>query len=425
MTTKEYPTIGERVHTKRLDNGLNVYVYEKKGFNKAYALFATKYGGADRRFKLGDKWYDTPAGIAHFLEHKMFDMSDGSNALNTLYGKGASANAFTSSDMTAYLFECVDGFAENLDILLDFVSKPWFTEESVNKEQGIIGQEIRMGEDNPGVSLYYGLLRSLYAHNPARDPVAGTVESIAEISPETLYNCHRVFYNPSNMVLCVAGDVDPEAVCDAAWNILPKQPGEVPVRDYGPQEGRSPFESRCERNMEVSAPVFYGGTKCVLPEDGTLALRQDILGDLTMSLLMGRGSPMYSKLYGDGLIDYDFSAGYESVADIAYTIFGGESRDPDSVAAAVEQEIIRTKNLGFDPDAFERRKKAMYGMKLREFNSLDRICYGAARGHFGGYDPLQAFELLDSLTVDDAQEFVGSNLDPEGIALSIVRPVEQ
>ena len=425
MKIKEYPSVGERVHTERLDNGLSVYVIEKKGYNKAYALFATKYGGADRRFKLGDKWYDTPAGIAHFLEHKMFDMSDGSNALTTLYAKGATANAFTSSDMTAYLFESVDGFRDNLDTLLSFVSQPWFTDESVSKEQGIIGQEIRMTEDNPGICLYYGLLRSLFAHNPARDTVAGTVESIAEISPETLYNCHKVFYNPSNMALCVAGDVDPDMVCEAAREILPKEPADVPVRAYGPDEGREPFERRFERCMEVSAPVFYGGTKCVLPEDGTLALRQELCGDLALRLLMGRGSGLYSRLYSDGLIDYDFSAGYESVAGVAYTLFGGESREPDKVCEEIKKEILGISRSGFGKGFFERGKKAMYGMKLRELNSLDSICYSAARGHFGGYEPLRAFELLESISEEETLDFIGENLVPDRIALSIIRPVGQ
>ena len=260
MKIKGYDKIGEQLYSEKLENGLTIYVMPKKDFNKSYAFFATDYGGADRRFFLSGKWLDTPAGVAHFLEHKMFDTPDG-NALSRLSANGASPNAYTSTDITAYYFESIEKFEENLEILLDFVSVPYFTEESVQKEQGIIGQEIRMTEDDPNYVVYYGLMKALFAHHPLRDSVAGTVESIAEISAETLYNCHKVFYNPSNMVLCVAGDVDPEKIVDVARRVLPKEPGEVPLRDYGPEESLLPVEAYAEKKMEVGLPLFLGGCK--------------------------------------------------------------------------------------------------------------------------------------------------------------------
>ncbi|MBQ8975055.1 MAG: insulinase family protein, partial [Oscillospiraceae bacterium] len=203
MRLKSYENIGEQVYTDRLPNGLTVNVISKPGFSKAYAFFATHYGGADRRFKLGGKWIDTPEGVAHYLEHKMFDTKDG-NALSMLSSNGASPNAFTSSDITAYHFQCTEKFYDNLRLLLSFVSIPYFTQESVDKERGIIGQEIHMTQDDPNSELYYNLMKCLYRENPIRYSVAGTVESIAEITPQVLYDCHKVFYNPSNMVLCVA-----------------------------------------------------------------------------------------------------------------------------------------------------------------------------------------------------------------------------
>ena len=258
MQKIEYPSVGEVFYCDTLPNGLKLSVIPKPGFARCFAQFATRYGGADRRFRLGGSFIDTPMGVAHFLEHKMFDMPSGDNALAVLAANGAQPNAYTSSGVTAYHFESTSGFDENLRMLLKFVSTPYFTDESVRKEQGIIGQEIRMGEDDPDRVIYDELLRCLYDHHPVRDSVAGTVESIAEITPETLYNCHRIFYNPGNMALAVVGDVDPEAVRDAAVEILPAEAGEVPGRDYGAPEGPLPAKARFTRAMAVSAPQFLG-----------------------------------------------------------------------------------------------------------------------------------------------------------------------
>ena len=236
MKKLEYRGIGETLYGTKLANGLEVRVIPKKDFSTCYAAFAADYGGACRRFAVDGKTVDTPAGVAHYLEHKMFDLPNGDSALNILSANGADPNAFTSSGMTCYYFQCTEGFEENLRMLLHFVSTPYFTAETVRKEQGIIGQEIRMGEDNPGIAVYYNLLRLLYAHHPIRDRVAGTVESIAEITAETLYDCHRVFYAPSNMALCVEGDVDPDEIARIAEEVLPKDCAPVPRADFGEAE---------------------------------------------------------------------------------------------------------------------------------------------------------------------------------------------
>ena len=222
MVKKEYPRIGESLYHGELVNSLHVYVDVKPEFSKIYAFFATNYGGMDMRFQLNGEWHDTPAGVAHFLEHKMFDTKDG-NALQDLAANGASPNAFTSSAITGYYFESTEKFEENLKILLSFVSEPWFTPESVDKEQGIIGQEIRMIEDDPENQVFYGMMETLYVHNPIKVSIAGTVESISHITADTLYACHAAFYNPGNMVLCVAGNVDPERICEIAREILPRE----------------------------------------------------------------------------------------------------------------------------------------------------------------------------------------------------------
>ena len=347
MKTKGYDLIGEQVYTEKLENGLTVFVVLKKGYNKKYAFFATDYGGADRRFKYASRWIDTPMGVAHFLEHKMFDTQDG-NALTNLSANGASPNAFTSSDMTAYYFESTEKFTENLEILLDFVSVPWFTPESVQKEQGIIGQEIRMTEDDPEHAVYYGLMKLLYAHNPIRDSIAGTVDSIADITADTLYSCHNVFYNPSNMALVVTGDVDPEEVVATARKILPRQPGEIPARDYGPAEGLKPVSFSSETDMAVSSPIFTMGAKAAPFKNGPDVLKQELTGALALEILTGRSSPFYRRLYDAGLINSGFSAAYEYTAGVAYAMAGGESSDPQAVFEQFKQELAQVAENGPD-----------------------------------------------------------------------------
>ena len=235
MERREFSRLGETMYREKLENGLTVFVFPKPEFEKGYAFFAANYGGMDVRFCQDGTWRDTPAGVAHYLEHKMFDTKEG-NALQDLAANGASPNAFTSSALTGYYFESTEKFCDNLKILLSFVSIPWFTQESVDKEQGIIGQEIRMVEDDPDNQVFYGLMECLFDHHPIRVPIAGTQESISHITADPLYACHKAFYTPSNMVLTVAGDVEPEEVVRIAREILPKEPGGHIERDYGGEE---------------------------------------------------------------------------------------------------------------------------------------------------------------------------------------------
>ena len=419
MRSKEYPAIGEFVYREQMENGLTIYVDRKIGFNKTTAFFATRYGGADRRFRLSGRWLDTPAGVAHFLEHKMFDMPDG-DALTALSAAGASANAFTSSYLTAYYFECTGRFEENLRTLLRFVSTPYFMQASVDKEQGIIGQEIRMTEDNPDYALYYGLLKNLYRDNPVRDSVAGTVESIAEITPQTLYDCHKVFYNPSNMVLCVAGDQDIRRVVEIARDILPADGGEVPVRDYGQDDGAAPVQQLRHQEMEVSQPLFMAGVKADASLTGAQAQKQQLTADLALKALMGPSSALYAKLYKNGLINQTFESEFESNAGASFALFGGESRDPCAVLQEVEDQVAALAHSGLDEEQFARLKKAAIGEQLRGLDSFRDLCYTMAQGYFRGYDPFEACQLIERIRADEAANFLREHLTADRLALSIV-----
>ena len=419
-----YERIGESVYREVLPNGLQVCVVPKPEHAKKYAFFATRYGGMDTRFCLDGKWLDTPAGIAHYLEHKMFDTKEG-NALQDLAANGASPNAFTSNAITGYYFECTEQFEENLKTLLSFVSVPYFTQESVDKEQGIIGQEIGMIEDDPDWVVFMDLMQALYEKHPVRVSVAGSAESISHITAETLYACHKAFYDPSNMVLCVAGDVDPEKICQAAREILPERPGAPVARgDYGAQEPAEVCQPMIQREMEVSVPLFQLGFKGEAAPEGEGALRQQLLGELACEALLGNSTPPYARLYQEGLINRNFSYGYDSVPGCAFLAAGGESRDPEAVRAAVEAEARRIEAEGVDPGLWDRVKKGVYGWRVRSLNSFETLCVNQAQNFFAGREYLRFADLFADIRKEDVEALIARWVTPARTSLSVIRPKE-
>ena len=420
MNQNFYERIGESVYQETLPNGLKIFVVPKPGYTKKYAFFATRYGGMDTRFQLDGKWLDTPAGIAHYLEHKMFDTKEG-NALQELAKNGAEPNAFTANAMTGYYFDSTEHFEENLEILLSFVSIPYFTEESVAKEQGIIGQEIRMIEDNPDWQIYTRMLQALYSKSPARTSIAGTVESISHITAETLYDCHKAFYTPANMVLTVVGDVDPRDVVDLAQRILPRESGPVIPRDYG-DEPDTVAEKETSCAMEVSCPQFLAGFKCRPAEDGEEYMRLALIGDIACDILLGDSSPLYLRLYDEGLINTSFGGSFEMMPGIAYLYAGGDSKDARAVTAEIQQEADRLVREGIDEDFYQRVKKAAFGANLRGLNSFENIAVSLSEGYFHGYDPFRFPQVFDSITKADIAAFLKENILAERMVLSEITP---
>lgn len=423
MKTGFYPEIGETVCRTRLSNGLEVAVVPKRDYAASYALFATRYGGMDLRFQINGQYMETPAGIAHYLEHKMFDTEDGS-AMQSLAENGAEPNAFTAGHMTAYYFESTEHFEENLRILLSFVSVPYFTEESVEKERGIIAQEIRMTEDNPEWQVYEQMMQCLYSNHPARLPVAGTAESISHITSETLYDCHRMFYTPSNMILVVVGDVDPERIAAIAEEILPKTGGETAVRDYGGEEPAAAAEHERTQFMEVSMPTFLVGFKCDGAECGEAELRLSVLGEIACDLLFGDSSPLFNRLYTEGLVNGSFGGGFSSMANIASLYVGGDSRDPRAVRDAILGEASRIAEEGVDEERLRKLLRGNYGETLRGFNDFENIALGIADGYFRGYDCCHFPEVYRSICGEDVRLFIEKNLTEERCALSVILPKE-
>lgn len=421
MERVNFPRLAEICYFERLENGLPIFVAVKPEFEKSYAFFATSYGGMDTRFQSEGQWHDTPAGVAHYLEHKMFDMPDG-NALMQLSASGASPNAFTSTAITAYHFECTRHFASNLRLLLTFVSTPYFTQESVDKEQGIIGQEIRMVEDNPSWRLFHHLLEGLYETNPLRISVAGSQESISHITAETLNKCYDAFYHPGNMVLCVAGDVDPEQVSSIAKMVLPAQPKAQAVKDHGPEEPMKAHQPSITEAMEVSAPDFLLGFKAEPHPDGEENLRLQLVGELAGELFCGTSSPVYQKLYDGGLINKTFGVSYGDYPGAAFLVMGGESDDTSKVVDTLLEEAERIRREGITDQAFLRCKRACYGSRVRGLNSFEQCCVQLAQGEFKGYHYYRFPEVYDGITKADVEEFLSRVLTRERMAFAQITP---
>ena len=412
----------ETFYEERLPNGLLIRVIPRPDFAKTYSFFATDFGSIDTKFTMDGKVYETPAGVAHYLEHKLFDMPDG-NVMQQFSALGGSPNAFTGYSMTAYHVESTENWRENLELLLRYVSTPYFTEESVEKERGIIAQEIRMYEDSSGSRMYENLFAALYQHHPIRVPIAGTVESIQDITAQTLYDCHKAFYDPSNMMLCVAGPVDPELVVESARNILPKTPGGVGGRDYGPAEPLTAEKmARVEQNMEVSMPGFTVAFRCDTPKTGADILRQELVGDLAAELLVGESTAFYTKLYEDGLIDCDFSAGYEGVKTLGMLSIGGDSNEPERVVDAVLKEAERLGREGADEALFQRLKRSAFGRRIRELDSFENICYRMCQSTFEVAFYYDFPDLYRSITLDETVRMIRDTVVPQRAALSLIYP---
>lgn len=353
----------------------------------------------------------------------MFDTKDGS-AMQDLAKNGAEPNAFTASSLTGYYFDCTEHFEENLKILLRFVSVPYFTQESVDKERGIIAQEIRMVEDNPDWQIYQQLLQALYVRHASRVPIAGTVESIAEITPQTLYDCHKAFYTPANMVLTVVGDVRPDRVFEAAERILPAESGPDIERDYG-DEPEAIHEKEVTRHMEVSAPQFLLGFKCPPPERGESGYRTELLGDLAWDILLGESSPLYQRLYENGTINGSFGGAFDTLPGAACLYAGGDCREPRKVAEAILRETERLQTDGIDPDYWQRMLRAAFGSTLRGLNSFENIAVGLAEGHFQGYDALRFPRVYESIQPEDVLAFLRRNVREDRMALSRILPADE
>lgn len=421
MELYAYPELSERIYRDTLPNGLTVAVVPRPGFTRKLAYFVTDYGAIHRSFTLEGTAFNTPAGVAHYLEHKLFDMPD-RDVMAQFAALGAVPNAFTSYDLTAYYFSCTQNFSESLRLLLEFVSTPYFTEESVQKEQGIIGQEIGMNEDNPDTRVFENLVSAMYRDHPIRVPILGDKESIARITPEVLETCHKAFYRPGNMLLCVVGDVDPEEVKAIAEEVLPKNDtAEVSRIQTWPEEMTCP-QALVEESMEVAMPMFQLGFKCEPPELGEEAVRQEAVGDLAAEALFGESSPLYLRLYEEGLIDSSFGGGFETVDGMAMLTASGDSDDPHGVRDAILQEAQRLSREGIAREDFLRMKRSALGRRIRDLDSFDATAFRVCAYHFSKFDYFLFPGIYRAVEVGEIQEFLHSVVTAERCSLSVIYP---
>lgn len=413
---------GEKYTFVKHPSGLNIYIWKMEGFSTTDAYFGTKYGSINTRFKTNkdDDFVDVPEGIAHFLEHKLFENEDCD--VFDLYAKtGANANAYTSFDQTVYLFSCSDKYLESLEILLSFVQKPYFTQATVDKEQGIIGQEIKMCQDSPDRQAYFNLLKCLYVNHPVKVDIAGTVESIAKIDADLLYRCYHTFYNLNNMVLCIAGNVDEDdvlKVCDEQLKpcedikletAFPEEPAEVAMKEY-------------TEKMTVATPIFNMGFKC--PSfSGMELLKMETCASLIMQLILGSISPLYKELIEHGLINSQFGTEVFCGDGFFSCICGGESKNPSEVMKRIIAEVERVKREGLDKERFDIIKKSRYGASIRGFNNTENCVSLLLNADFAGIGAFDVIEVLANTTFEDITNALNVLFDSDKAAISVVEPV--
>ena len=419
MTERVYPAWGERVIWDKLPNGLTLAVVPRPGFRKKLAYFVTDYGAIHRQFSLDGKACETPAGVAHYLEHKMFDLPRG-EVSEEFAALGANPNAFTSYDLTAYYFSCTENFESCLHLLLEFVSTPYFTEESVEKERGIIGQEIDMTADNPESRIFEQLMEGMYENHPIRVPILGDRESISRITPQILYDCHRAFYSPGNMMLCVVGDVDACQVRQMALEVLDSQMRLVPQKASFDQEKMTCPQKEVRSKMEVNMPMFQLGFKCQPEERGQGAVRQEIVGDLAAEALFGESSRLYLRLYEAGVIDSSFGGGFETVEGVSLLTAYGDSYEPETVRQAILEEAKAMVAEGIGEQAFGRMKRSALGRRIRDLDSFDSTCFRLCAYYFSGFDYFDFPGVFESVQEAEVLEFVRQVVTEERCCLSVI-----
>ena len=421
MEKQFYPEVGETLYKTTLENGLQILVLPRSGFAKKLCYFVTDFGAIHRQFTMDGKDYTIPAGIAHYLEHKLFDMPD-RDVTEEFAKLGASPNAFTSYDMTAYYFSCTEHFDENLKLLLEFVSTPYFTEQSVAKEQGIIGQEIGMNEDNPDSVLFEMLAEAMYENHPIQTPILGTRESIAQITPEVLQACHKAFYRPDNMLLCAVGDIDPNGVETIAKEILQDIPcPQVKARRQWEEKltVKTPYVTR---SMEVAMPMFQLGFKSKPLPNGDAGVRQEIIGDMAAEALFGESSKLYLRLYNDGLIDASFGGGFETVEGMSMLSASGDSEDPRAVANAILQEAAVLSETGISQEDFLRMKRSALGRRIRGIDSFESTCFRLCAYHFSKFDYFRIPKIYGDISKEEIQEFIKDAVTESRMCLAVITP---
>ncbi|PFP30720.1 peptidase M16 [Bacillus sp. AFS073361] len=427
MEKISFDQLQEELYHEKLANGLNVYILPKKGFNKTFATFTTKYGSVDNTFvPLGKEEYvKVPDGIAHFLEHKLFEKEDG-DVFQQFSRQGASANAFTSFTRTAYLFSSTSDVEKNLETLIDFVQEPYFSEKTVEKEKGIIGQEITMYDDNADWRLYFGLIQNLYQNHPVKIDIAGTIESISHITKDWLYECYNTFYHPSNMLLFIVGPVNPESFMNQVKeNQAKKEYKDMPeIQRKFENEPTEAAEKRQVLEMNVQTSKCLLGIKALhVDQSGNEMLKNELTMNVLLDLLFGKSSENYNQLYNDGLIDETFSFDYTQEQGFGFAMIGGDTGEPDKLAETLQKMLLDAKNQNvFNEDQLERAKRKKIGAFLRAVNSPEYIANQFTRYAFNDMNLFDVVPTLEKITLNDVQSLASEVISEDRFSVYQVIP---
>ena len=422
-----FDQLQEELYHEKLPNGLNVYILPKKGFNKTFATFTTKYGSVDNTFvPFGKEEYvKVPDGIAHFLEHKLFEKEEG-DVFQQFSRQGASANAFTSFTRTAYLFSSTSDVEKNLETLVDFVQDPYFSEKTVEKEKGIIGQEITMYDDNADWRLYFGLIQNLYQNHPVKIDIAGTIESISHITKDWLYECYNTFYHPSNMLLFIVGPVDPISFMNQVKeNQAKKEYKDMPeIKRKFEDEPTETAQKKQVLEMNVQTSKCLLGIKALhVDQSGDQLLKNELTMNVLLDLLFGKSSENYNQLYNDGLIDETFSFDYTQEQGFGFAMIGGDTGEPDKLAETLKQMLLEAKNQSkFNEEQLERAKKKKIGAFLRAVNSPEYIANQFTRYAFNDMNLFDVVPTLEKITLNDIQTLASEVISEERFSVCQVIP---
>ena len=412
--------IKEKVYIEKLENGLTVMIVPRNTTNKKYVIWGTHFGSNDNHFimpKTREEVY-VPDGVAHFLEHKMFEQESGINSLDTLMALGVDANAYTTNNHTAYLFETTDHFGEALDELMDYVQHPYFTDENVEKEKGIIAQEIGMYDDDPGWRLYINALDCMYKNNAIKIDIAGTVESISKIDKEVLYKCYNTFYHPSNMLLVVCGNFEPEKMLAGIKRRLIDKEKQGEIERIYPKEEDKINKTYNEEKMEVSMPLFMIGFKDKINSKNKV--QKHIAIEILMNMIIGKSSDLYQRLYKEGILLAQPDLDYEFTDDYAHVLIGGQSKNPEKIKEELLKEIEKQKEK-FDEERFERMNKKVYGDYVVEYNNISDVSRMLLSDYFKGINSFDYIEQYQTVTKEYAQEILQEVFDEKRSILSVIK----
>lgn len=407
MKTLVFDQLKETVYHDTLENGLDVYILPKPGFNKTFVTFTAKYGSVDNTFipLNGQKLEHVPDGIAHFLEHKMFEKKDG-DVFQLFSKQGASANAFTSFTRTAYLFSSTSNVKQNLETLLDMVQEPYFTEKTVEKEKGIIGQEITMYDDNPDWRVYFGLIENMFHNHPVKIDIAGTIESISKITADLLYLCYHTFYHPGNMLLFITGPVDPQDMMDFVREDQSKKQFENPAAITRHFEDEPPTVAKKKQvlRMDVQTPKCLVGIKAPAnKETGSALLKKEVIVNLLLDTLFGKSSSHFESLYDEGLIDETFQYDFTLEEGFGFAIIGGDTREPDRLAERLKELMLQDPAGYLTEEMLNKAKKKRIGSFLRSLNSPEFIANQFTRYAFCDANLFDILSVIENLTFDEAR----------------------